>query len=88
MMATVEIFRIADVQMFHKGGKISVPKLDEEMKVVRRQHVGVQNRLIGLQRFLKITKECRIITLVPIDRLLFVAPASHVVQGIRIVDPQ
>src|SRR3990167_8382220 len=80
--------RIDNIKMPHKLRQIRLGSLYNEMKVILHQHVGVKSYPVDIQGHPQLLQEQESVLVVPINVSSLVAPASNVVEGVRIGDPK
>ena len=86
-MASVEGCGMTDVEVAHKLGKVGLEGLDDQMKVIAHQDVGVKDNAVDLKRAAELLQERLAIGIVTINVSPIVAPAGDVVVGTRVLNP-
>jgi hypothetical protein len=88
LMAMIEVSRIADIKVTHEFAKVSQGSLHQKMEMIGHENIAVEFYRIDIQRMGQFLKELSSVTIVPKYCLLFIAPAGHMIHGIRILHPK
>jgi hypothetical protein len=88
LMAMIEVSRIADIKVTHEFPKVRQGSLHQKMEMIGHENIAVEFYRIDIQRMGQFLKEFYSVAIVSKYCLLFIAPAGHMVQGIRILHPK
>jgi hypothetical protein len=88
LVATIEGAGVGDVEVAHELGKVPQGRFDEQMKVVRHQHVAVQLDFVDRQGLGEKLEKSLSVRIVLKDVSLFISAAGDVVDGTGVLNPQ
>jgi hypothetical protein len=83
VVPSIQCLRVNAIQLPHPLGQVPIWRLDYQMIVVIHQTVGMADPVKALGDLKKGSEKQFTVSVVPKNRLAFVAPRSDVVQGPR-----
>lgn len=86
-MTPVEVSRIADIEMTHEFTEVSQGSFEQKVEVIDHQNITIELHIVYVHRTDELFEEDVSVVIVTKDRLLLIAPAGYMVNGIRILDP-
>ncbi len=82
MVLVAEVQGVAGVQPLHEPGQVRPPRTQQQVVMVRHQHVAKQGHVVGEQIVVQLPQEPAVVGVVEEDGPAGVPPRHHVVDGI------